>query len=361
MIRPNKYLERIERERQHFDQRDGVLRLDMNEYVPCLNEMLYEEWKREMTGEILSAYPLVNSAYHSISKLTGLKEEQIVLTAGSDGVVLSTLLAFTEPGDLIGMVVPTYGMYSVYAAMLGLRTKEVSYDGFFLDQRELLESITAEMKVFLLANPNGVVGDDLPREDILKLLDKTRDCGTVLLLDEVYAAFLDEGYSRYADVIDEYDNLIIARSFSKSYGLAGLRVGYSVSCANTRKYLLAVRTNVEINSAAVTAINVWCRHPELLKRGIHEIIKSKEMVTKKLQELGICTINGRGNFVLALIPSNMMNAFKRSFEHEKIAVKWISIKEENWIRITVGTMDYMRKFIVTVRKIVRLSNGKLYE
>lgn len=350
MIRPNKHLENLVREPQHFDKRVDVMRLDMNEYVPFPNQKLYERWQTEMTDETISAYPMVNNAYHALSKLTGLSEDQIVITTGSDGVVLSTLLAFCQPGDEVGMVVPTYGMYGVYARMLDLKIKEVSYEGFELDYEKLINSVTPEMKVFLLANPNGNLGDDLPKDVIMRLLDKTNECGVVLLLDEVYAAFVDYGRSRYVDLIDKYDNLVIARSFSKSYGLAGLRAGYSISCKNTRKYLMAVRTNVETNSAAVTAINIWCDYPELLKEAVTNIIKSKGEIETYFNSIGIEAKNGSANFVLAKIPKEKVNAYKEIFEKEKIAVKWMEIAGNQWIRITIGTSEYMKRFIEAIDK-----------
>lgn len=358
MIRPNSYLENLVREPQHFDKRAGVMRLDMNEYVPFPSQSLYEKWKEKMTDETISAYPMVNNAYLAISKLTGLDDEKIVLTTGSDGVVLSTLLAFCEPGDTIGMVAPTYGMYGVYANMLGLRTKEVTYDGFDLDYDGLINSITPEIKVFLLANPNGVVGEDLPREVVLQLIKKANKCGTVLLLDEVYAAFEDRGKSRYEDLIDQYDNLVIARSFSKSYGLAGLRAGYAIACKKTRKYLLAVRPNVEINSAAVTAVNIWCEYPELLKEAVDEIVNSRNATAAFLEVKGIEVKNGSGNFILAKIPDEQVEALKNTFENEKIDVKWMVIQNENWIRITVATRTYMERFFEVMENFLKWSGWR---
>lgn len=350
MIRPKDYLKNLKRDVQCYYSRDGILRLDMNEYVPNASRILYEEWTKKMTPEMISTYPMVRSAYQAISDFIKIPEDKIVLTAGSDGVILSTLLAFCNLGDMVGMVVPTYGMYTVYASMLGLKIKNIEYDGFVLEHLKILNSIVPEMKVLLLANPNGINGDDLPYDVVLSIIKKAHQCGTILLLDEVYAAFVDYGHSRYAQLVDQYDNLIIARSFSKSYGLAGLRVGYSVSNAETRKYLIAVRANVEISSAAVTAINVWCAHNDLLEESITEINESKDFLLSALKSINIECKSGHGNFILANITDDLEEGLRLVLNEQNIAVKWLDFADEKWIRITVGTKAYMEKFIMCLVK-----------
>lgn len=353
MIRPNEYLKDLKRDVQCYNSREGILRLDMNEYVPNASRKLYEEWLKEITPETISAYPMVNSAYHEISNLTGISENKIVLTAGSDGVVLSTLLAFCNSGDTVGMVIPTYGMYAVYANMLGLKIINIEYDGFNLDYSKILDSITPEMKVLLLANPNGIIGDNLPYDVVCSVLHKANLCGTILLLDEVYAAFVDYGHSQYAKLVEQYDNLIIARSFSKSYGLAGLRVGYAISNAETRKYLIAVRTNVEVNSAAVTAISVWCAHPDLLQESIKEIITSKNYVITTLENMDLEVKRADGNFILVRVSKEREEELRLALSQQNIAVKWLEIAKESWIRVTIGTGAYMEKFISALSTYVK--------
>lgn len=351
MIRPRKHLFSVEREGQQYDTKEDMYRLDMNEYVPFAMEELYECWKEKMTNELISGYPIINRAYNAISRLLDEPIEKIVVTNGSDGVLLSTLQAFCDPGDTIGFVIPTYGMYSVYANMLNLKTICISYnENRELDTERIISAITSELKVFILANPNGITGDDLDYEFIVRLIEKGHETGTVILLDEVYAPFVDNGCSRFIHLTDVYDNLIIARSFSKGYGLAGLRAGYSISHKKTRKFILSVRNNVEINSAAVVAIEVWCEHPELLKECLSNINQSKLWVTEELNGKNFKVINGSGNFVLIHIPDEHIDKFIQKFKQENICVKWLVFGTENWIRVTVGTVTYMNKFVEIMKE-----------
>lgn len=344
MICPKKHLLTLSRDVQNFDERNGVLRLDMNEYVPHASILLYDKLMKRLTPEVLSAYPLVNEAYHSISRLIGEREEKIVLTPGSDGVIYSTLMAFCKPGDTIAYVEPTYGMYGVYSAMMNLNVKTIHHGiNKTICYEDILNCIDENLKVFILANPNGVTGRDLPFDFVVEMIKKGNHCGTIILLDEVYAAFQDCGHSRYADLTDKYDNLVIARSFSKSYGLAGVRAGYSLSHEVTRKLLISVRNNVEINSVAVEAIRTWCDYPQELKACIETVVNSKKQLGLLLTEKGLEWVAGCGNFLLIHVPNQ--NLWQKQLLQRQISVKWLQLDGECWIRVTVGSFAYMERFI----------------
>jgi histidinol-phosphate aminotransferase len=350
MIRPREHLLSIERDVQACDTQEGVTRLNMNEYLPYASRQLYDELLKRLHPEVLSAYPMVNTAYHAISILISQPNDKLVLTSGADGVVLSTLQAFCNPGDLVGYVTPTYGMYQVYAEMLCLKTKCIAYDSErTINRDKILDCITSAMKVFILANPNGMFGDDLEEDFVIQMIKKGNHTGTIILLDEVYADFVDGGHSRFLTLTDEYDNLVLARSFSKSYGLAGVRAGYSISNIETRRFLIAVRNNVEINSLAVEAIKVWCSYPDLLKESIREILLSKKKVCQVFREYGIYVIEGTANFILIQMKDEEYIKFTNELDKKRIAVKCFDLHKCRYIRITVGTIKYMEPFIEIVK------------
>ena len=344
MIRPRQHLLSLERDVQNFDTREGVLRLDMNEYVPNASLQLHDALMDKLSPEVISAYPMVNEAYHSISKMLSQPENKIVLTTGCDGAIYSTLMAFCNPGDTIAFIQPTYGMYSVYAKMMDLYVLPITYSlKKPLDYERILNQLTEKIKVLIIANPNGIIGDELNEEFISMIVKKCNVFGTVVLLDEVYADFVDGGYSRFANLTDKYDNLVVARSFSKGYGLAGVRAGYTISHPDMRRMLISVRSNVEINSVAVEAIKVWASHPELMKECIYEINDTKQYLCKILVDKGITCIQGLGNFIL--ISADDEDKWKTLLSDNNIAVKWLELDGEKWIRLTVGTKSYMQDFV----------------
>lgn len=350
MIQARTHLRNLCRDVQEYDNREGILRLDMNEYVPNASSELYDDLIKNLTPAVLSAYPMVNGAYHAIAQMIEQPEEKIVLTAGSDGGLYSTLMAFCELGDTISFVEPTYGMYHVYADMMGLRTKPISYSlKKPLEYSTILDTIDESVRVFVVANPNGIFGDELPYEFMLKLIKKAHATNTVVLIDEVYADFIDLGISRFANCTDQYDNLVLARSFSKGYGLAGVRAGYTISHPSLRKSLLSVRSNVEINAVAVEAIKVWCNNYEKMVSSLKEINNSKKWLCSNLNYLGLYHVNGLGNFVLIKVIDE--EKWRESFELNRIAVKWMEYDREKWIRVTVGTQSYMEPFVEVLKGI----------
>jgi histidinol-phosphate aminotransferase len=348
------HLSTVERDVQPTELRTGQLRLNMNEYCPHAVKALYDEWLKHVQPEVLSSYPRVNSAYQSVSHLIQEPIEKLVLTNGADGAILSALQAFCNPTDMIGYVSPTYGMYQVYADMLNLRTQRFLYDASRrINREDILRGITPEMSVFLLANPNGIFGDDLRGDDFIpELIKKGNETGTLIVLDEVYADFVDGGQSRYAHLTDVYDNLVIARSFSKGFGLAGVRAGYSLSNSKTRRFLIAVRNNVEISSMAVEAINIWCSHPDLLKESLDEILNSKNEIVLSLKRLGIFVLEGAANFIVMLI-ENEHDALRDALQKANIAVKWFEWHGFNYLRVTVGVKSYMQRFIDVINMVYK--------
>lgn len=345
MIRPRTHLFAVERDVQNYDTRYGLLRLDMNEYLPYAHQKLYELLHQRLTPELMSSYPLVNEAYHAVSHLIQEPENKIVLTNGSDGAIFMVLQAFCDPGDLVGYIAPAYGMYGVYCAMLNLPTRVISYNHQMkLDHAAVLDAITPEMKVMMIANPNGVLGTVENDSFLLELIRKGNQTGTVILIDEVHADFQDKGHSRFAKYTNEYDNLVIARSFSKSYGIAGVRAGFALAHKDTRRFLISVRNNVEINAVAVEAIRIWCSHPELMRECVDEIAYSRHEQAVFLQSLGMTVKEGGGNFILAAPSKDDYPALRHFLHQRNIAVKYLGGDYEGWLRITVGTREYMRSF-----------------
>lgn len=344
MIMPNSNLHNLVRESQPNKNHMVGYNLNMNEYVPFAEEELYEKLFKKLTPSIFSEYPHVNTSYKKISQLIGVSEKNIVLTNGSDGVIVSVLRAFCKENDLIGFIEPTYAMYSIYAKVFNLKTKCVTYNNNLeIREETILDAINPTVKVFIIANPNGIFGNILSESTIERILKKANNTGTIILLDEVYAAFFDGGKSKFIKYINKYDNLIIARSFSKSYGLAGIRAGYSISNEETRKYLYAVRNNVEINSLAVEAISVWCSNPQLLKKSIKEINESREYIFSRFKNLGIRVKNSYANFILVEIYSKKDKTFENLLITNNFLIKILDFNEKRYLRITVGKMKYMRK------------------
>lgn len=354
MIRARAHLKNMYREGQPFFSRFELDRLGYNEYVPYAEKELYEKLFATVNREVISAYPSVNDAYSAISALTGQSRDRLMLTTGVDGAIMNVFMTFCDPQDEVVLVTPNYGMYYVYSDLMNARVTEVKYDeNFELDYAELLNSINEKTKIIALANPSGFSGQVIPENVMLELIEKANGLGCVVLLDEVYADFYDGGISRYYKYIDRYDNLVIARSFSKSYGLAGLRAGYLVAQESTTAEIKRVRQNVEINSVAVEAIKIWCAEKEALKKSIDAINQSRRKVAEELTRMGYEVRESVTNFCFVKVGRENMGQFIEEMKAEKIELKFMGPDSlyPDYLRVTIGVYDYMKHFLDVMRRL----------
>ncbi len=354
MIKPRTHLKSMYREGQPLFSRFDLERLGYNEFVPYADESLYEKLFKHLNYEVISAYPSVNDAYKAIADMISQKKENIMLTTGVDGAIMNVFMTFCDPQDEVVLVTPNYGMYYVYSDLMNAKAKEVKYNSDFeLDYEELLDAVGDKTKIVALASPSGFSGQVVPKDIMLRLIRKANKLGCVVLLDEVYADFCDGGISQYFNYIEQYDNLVIARSFSKSYGLAGLRVGYLVANETTCNEIKRVRQNVEINSVAVEAVNIWCQEKEALKKCLEDVNSARSKVTKELREMGYEVRESITNFCFIKVGKERIKRYKQEMDEKKIELKYMGEDSlyPDYIRVTIGKYDYMRHFLNVMRRL----------
>lgn len=340
----------MHREGQPDNSRFELMRLGYNEYVPYANSKLYDELFKNLDYERLSAYPAVNGAYDEIAKYLGITKEYIMLTTGSDGGILNTFLTFCNERDKVLIVAPTYGMYYVYADMMNCQSIICNYDdNFELDIDSIISQITEDIKLIALPNPSALTGKSVDEDKLGKLIEKANNTGTVVILDEVYCDFIDYGVSRYISWIQDYDNLVILRSFSKSYGLAGVRAGYILANSKTIEIISHVRQNVEINSIAVEAIKVWCSNKKLLHESIAAINESRNRFCEAMEKIGWAVKNTETNFCMIRIGKENQGVMQSWVTEDKMEIKFMGGSYADYIRITVGTWEYMQPVLERFR------------
>lgn len=342
MINPKKYIEKFERNGQPYDTRLDRMRLGFNEYVNQIDQELINEIINQLNGESLSAYPEVNEAYEAIAKYLGLDVKNILLGHGSDSVLFNILFTFCEEKETIASILPTYGMYEVYANMLNCNFVTVNYDEERkINSKEMNKIFDHNPKVVIIANPNGVIGTRIDDNQMIKFINEAQSRDVLVIIDEAYAEFSKK---TMIDKVKEFNNLVVVRSFSKSLGMAGARIGYAVMDEIIRNHAYKMKPVVEITSLAVSAIKVLFKNNEIVHRLTEKIVKSRKYVVDELLKLGYLVLDTETNFILV----NFQNKEKEIMEilkKEKIEIKKLNGMYEGYYRITVGTIDIMEKFI----------------
>lgn len=342
MIRPRQFIEKFERDGQPYDTRLNRMRLAFNEYVNHIDTDLINKILRDLDGERLSAYPEVNQAYEILANYYNVEIENILLGHGSDSVLFNVISTFCDEGDAIASILPTYGMYKVYANMLNCRfiTAEYNMDRE-ISSNQLDYLIKQNPKVIVIANPNGVIGTKIDDTRIIDFIIKAKERDILVIIDEAYAEFSKK---TMLDHVKDHNNLVVIRSCSKSLGMAGVRIGYGIMDKNIRKYAYKMKPVVEVNTLAVSAIKVLFKEKEIKNRLISKIIESKIYTTDQLRKLGYEVLDTETNFLLVSFNEKETKVIEK-LKDRKVELKKLNNVYGNYYRITVGTIDVMERFI----------------
>jgi histidinol-phosphate aminotransferase len=273
-----------------------------------------------------------------ISALFGIQPDQLFLGNGSDEAIDLLIRSFCEPNkDSILIVEPTYGMYSVCAEVNGVAVKRASLTGDFeLNAKDVLGYANESTKLIILCSPNNPTGNLLDRDQVLKVI---RGFNGLVIIDEAYIDFAnDTGFVQY---LAAYPNLVILRTFSKAWALAGLRLGIAIASKEIIGVLTKIKYPYNINSITQRVALSALQNEKLKNEWVKEIIKERELLKSELQELKTVSkvFPSNANFLLvSFLDSNFIFSY---LIEKKIIVRVRSNVPlcNGCLRITVGTPE----------------------
>lgn len=274
-----------------------------------------------------------------LTKIYGVDAKQLLITRGSDEGIDLLLRLFCQAGkDKIITCPPTYGMYKVAATIQGAETIEVPLskeEGFALDVNALLSAWQPSIKLVFLCSPNNPTGNVLSKSDILSLC-RSLDKKSIIVIDEAYIEFSDgESFTHY---IDEYPNLVILRTLSKAYGLAGVRCGVTIANAEMISLLKKIIAPYPIPDP-VTEIICQQLNAKMTKNAIDTILHEKEKLAEFLETLPSIKKVWKSQTNYLLIEAVNANSMMNSCLQQGIVLRNRSNEYglENCIRITIGS------------------------
>jgi len=222
---------------------------------------------------------------------------QIAVANGSCEILLAAAVALCEPGAEIVYAWPSFSIYPYLAPLSGAREVRVPLDGDDAhDLDAMVAEVTAATQLLVVCNPNNPTGTHVPAERIGELMDRVPDHATVIV-DEAYVEFqLDDDPDATLDLRRDHPNLVLLRTFSKCYGLAGLRVGYALCNPSFRAAVDAVRQPFSVNSVAQAAAAEAILHQDDVARRVERTIFERVFVSEGVRELGLQTPDSHANF-----------------------------------------------------------------
>ena len=286
----------------------------------------------------LKTYPyLGDKVIESIAQYAGCGKENIMLGNGSDELIESVFRAFKGPAAGAN---PSYGEYRLFSQVLGTEfiTSDLNQDFSFNANRFIAE--TKRANILMLCTPNNPTGTTIVKEDIKKVLDE----GKLTVIDEAYMEFCGK---TSIELVKKYPNLIILRTFSKAFALAGLRIGYAVSNPEIIEVMSKVRPRLSVNSVALDAALGALSDVEYMKKTVEKIIADREnlynVINKKFP-----AVKSESNFILFDASPKKSQEVCDAFLKEKIILRdFGKIKgfRGEYLRVSVGTKEENNKFL----------------
>lgn len=247
----------------------------------------------------LATYPEAGELYRKLADWTGVSAESLLLTPGSDGAIRLVFEAFVEHGDPVVHTSPTFAMYPVYSQMFGAEVVQIDYqrteNGPCLDPAVVIKAVrTYKPKLLCLPNPDSPTGTSLSPHALREVLAICEDAGTVLLVDEAYHPFHEWSAVSWTATSR---NLIVARTFAKAWGVAGLRIGYAVAHPETIALLHKMRPMYETSTLAIEFMSRMLGHTDQMMQSVARINEGKQFFGAELQALGFKILPTTGNFL----------------------------------------------------------------
>jgi len=321
-----------------------IIRLDRNERVGPYPPETVNAILSRLTAASISNYPDTSTLYHALTRHTSLPRARLLLVAGSDAAFRALAHVFVQPGDRVAMLDPSYQMYPVYARMFGGVPVQVPVrPDLTVDVGELTAQ-ASQSKVLWLANPNQPSGTVIPVATLASVTRELARTGTLVVVDEAYYPF---GNTTVIDQVTAHENLVVVRSFSKAFGLAGVRLGYVAGPEAVVKALFKVRASFDINALAVAA-GAWAiDHPEVIADYVDETQRSAAVLRTVAARHDLFAPPSAANFQLIRVgPRFEPAAVKRACWECGYAISapagagWFG----DCIRVTTGTLDVIQPF-----------------
>ena len=344
-----KWLNKIHRIRGQFETRFDYLRLDKNERTSSFQKSLINFIKKKLNTNHLSTYPEVEKLYNSLAKFLGISKNMLVITAGSDIAIKNCFELFAKKNKKIITLSPTFAMIDIYSKLFQLNQIKITYDkNLNLDVKKIIKNINKKICLIVIANPNSPTGTIIEKKQLIEIINKANKKDIPILLDEAYFGFYKFSYMKF---IKKFKNLIIVRTFSKAFGLAGIRAGYIVANSNIAQNLYKFKPMYEINSFAILVLNLILKSKNFFNGYVKETLKGKKYLEKKLKILKINYLKTYGNFI-HLDLGKKRNFFIKIFKENKIlAQKGPGVKGyDSFLRITLGPKKDMKRVTSLLNK-----------
>jgi histidinol-phosphate aminotransferase len=348
-LRPREAVQRMASYSPPTGGRADKLRLDFNENTVGCSPMIAEFLKTRISKEQLAIYPEYAEAKRELAAHFAVAETEMLLTNGTDEAIQVIINTFVDDDDEVIILQPSYAMYKFYAELAGASIREIRYRDVSLEfpLEELLGAIRPETRAVLISNPNNPTGTAINLDGLERILKHAT--GAAVLIDEAYFEFFGKTALR---LIGECPNLFVSRTFSKTYGMASMRLGCLFSDAKNIAAAHKAQSPYSVNMLAALAAQVAIRDTEYIANYVAEILAARDLLYAALENLGIPYYRSEGNFVLVRFGERATEV-RDQLHAAGVLVRDRSYELAGCLRVTVGTREQTGRFLIELERIWR--------
>lgn len=295
-----------------------VLKLDLNENILGPSPRVLEAL-RTITEEDIKFYPAYGELIDKIAEFNSVLPDMILPTCGADEAINYIFDTFTEYGDCVLTVEPSFAMPKIYAKGVGCNYKEIKYtDKWNFPVDEFLKNIDESLKLIIITTPNSPTGESILRGDLIRIIEAAPNIP--VLVDETYSSYAKE---KFTDLAEKYSNVIIVRSMSKDFALAGLRIGYIISQSQNIEYIRRIISPFSVNTMAVKAGIAALTDKAYFENVKNQIFEAKKLLIEGLKPFAEKIYESDTNFLLMDFGNKAEFVYKKLLR-AGIKVKWFN-------------------------------------
>ena len=323
------------------------VRLDFNENTVGCSPKVIAFLRDNLTAERLSVYPDYTNVKRALSAFFNVSADEFLITNGTDEAIQVLINTYVDDNDEVITLTPSYAMYRFYAEVAGARITEVPYipPRVEFPLESLLQAIKPDTKAILISHPNNPTGTPVSLEAIEIILNAAPNAA--VLIDEAYYEFCG---TTALPLISTYPNLFVSRTFSKTYGMAAIRMGCLFSQAANTQFLHKAQSPYSVNTLAALAAEAAVQDQEYAINYVAEALEAREILRAGLEKLDIGYAPSAANFILGYFGTRALEV-RDALRDKAILVRYRSYEIPGGVRITAGTIPQARQVITELERI----------
>jgi len=328
-------------------QDGGVTKLNTNENPYPPSPRVIGALRKAINSSLrLYPEPLSDSLRSVAASVYRVKPENILAGNGSDEILSILTRCFVSRNDRVAFPVPTYSLYDSLIAIQEGEAVGLDYQpDYSLPERLFSESAA----VTFLCNPNSPSGTLVPLKEVERL---ARSVSGILVIDEAYVDFAESEGASTLPLIRNFSNLIVLRTFSKSFSLAGMRIGLAFACEEVIAGMAKVKDSYNLNRLSLIAATAALQDLPWVERNVQRIQKSRRHLTRELKDLGFHVYPSHANFVMARKQGQNLERLYKELRRRNILVRYFDVAGlQDCLRITIGTPKEIQGLLATMKKI----------